>query len=64
VDLCPRSEDVQCFVGLFLALSLEARRLQSTPDLDAPPSAAIPLPINAVNVGRTSNGAAVADGLN
>jgi hypothetical protein len=64
VDLCLRSEDVQYFVGLFLALSHEARRLQSTPDLDAPPGAAIPQPINAVNVGRTSNGAAVADGLN
>jgi hypothetical protein len=55
VDLCLRSEDVQYFISLILALSHEARRLQSTPELDVPPNAAIPLPITAINVGRTSD---------
>jgi hypothetical protein len=55
VDLYLRSEDVQYFISLILALSHEARRLQSTPELDVPPSAAIPLPITAIDVGRTSD---------
>jgi hypothetical protein len=55
VDLCLRSEDVQYFISLILALSHESRRLQLTPELEVPPNAAIPLPITAINVGRTSD---------
>ena len=55
VDLCLRSEDVQYFISLILALSHEAKRLQPAPEFDVPPSAAIPLPITAVNVGQTSD---------
>jgi hypothetical protein len=54
VDLCLRSEDVQFFISLILALSHEAKRLRPAPD-DAPPSAAIPLPITAINVGQTTD---------
>jgi hypothetical protein len=52
VDLCLRSEDVQYFVSLILALAHEAKRLQPAGDDDRPPSAAIPLPVTAINVGR------------
>jgi hypothetical protein len=55
VDLCLRSEDVQYFVSLILALSHEAKRLQPAPEFEVLPSAAIPLPITAINVGQTSD---------
>jgi hypothetical protein len=55
VDLCLRSEDVQYFISLILALSHEAKRLQPAPEFDLPPSAAIPLPITAINVGQTND---------
>jgi hypothetical protein len=55
VDLCLRSEDVQYFISLILALSHEAKRLQPGPHFDVPPSAAIPLPITAINVGQTGD---------
>jgi hypothetical protein len=55
VDLCLRSEDVQYFITLFLALSHEAKRLQPAAESDVPPSAAIPLPITAINVGQTND---------
>ena len=55
VDLALRSEDVQYFVSLILALSHEAKRRQPAGNIDAPPSAAIPLPITAINVGQTTD---------
>ncbi|MBV9968525.1 MAG: hypothetical protein JO228_00960 [Xanthobacteraceae bacterium] len=55
VDLCLRSEDVQYFVSLVLALAHEAKRRQPAGDDDRPPSAAIPLPISAINVGQTTD---------
>jgi hypothetical protein len=55
VDLCLHSEDLQYIVGLILALSHEARRLHPVPEIDAPRSAAIPLPVTAINVGQTSD---------
>jgi hypothetical protein len=55
VDLCLRSEDVQYFVSLILALAHEAKRRQPAGNVDTPPSAAIPLPITAINVGQTTD---------
>jgi hypothetical protein len=55
VDLCLRSEDVQYFVSLILALAHEAKRRQPAGDIETPPSAAIPLPITAINVGQTTD---------
>jgi hypothetical protein len=55
VDLALRSEDVQYFVSLILALAHEAKRRQPAGQPDAPPSAAIPLPITAINVGQTTD---------
>jgi hypothetical protein len=51
VDLCLRIEDVQHIVGILLALSCEAKRLQP-PEPDLPPSGAVPLPLSAINVGQ------------
>jgi hypothetical protein len=53
VDLCLRSEDVQHFVSLILALAHEAKRRQPAGNIETPPSAAIPLPITAINIGQT-----------
>src|ERR1700733_1890468 len=55
VDLCLRSEDVQYFISLILALSHEAKRLQPAPEFDVPPREAVPLPITAINVGQTND---------
>jgi hypothetical protein len=55
VDLCLRSEDVQHFVSLILALAHEAKRRQPAGDIETPPSAAIPLPITAINIGQTTD---------
>jgi hypothetical protein len=55
VDLALRSEDVQHFVSLILALAHEAKRRQPPGPADALPSAAIPLPITAINVGQTTD---------
>ena len=52
VDICLRTEDVQYMVSILLALSCEARRLQPPPEVDAPPTGAIPLPLSAINVGQ------------
>src|SRR5712691_8512354 len=52
VDICLRTEDVQYMVSILLALSCEARRRQPRPEVDAPPSGAIPLPLSAINVGQ------------
>jgi hypothetical protein len=55
VDLCLRSEDVQYFITLILALSHEAKRLRPAPEFDVPSRTAIPLPITAINIGRTND---------
>jgi hypothetical protein len=55
VDLALRSEDLQYFVSLILALAHEAKRRQPAGDDGRPPSAAIPLPITAINVGQTTD---------
>ncbi len=56
VDLCLRIEDVQHVVGILLALSCEAKRMQPAPDFEGPPTGAIPLPLSAINVGQTDDG--------
>jgi hypothetical protein len=56
VDICLRIEDVQHLIGILLALSCEAKRRQPPTDVDAPPAAAIPLPVSAINVGQTDDG--------
>jgi hypothetical protein len=56
VDLCLRIEDVQHLIGILLALSCEAKRRQPPIAIDAPPTAAIPLPVSAINVGQTDDG--------
>jgi hypothetical protein len=55
VDLCLRSEDVQYFVSLILALAHEAKRRQPAGNIDPPPAATIPLPITAINAGQTTD---------
>ncbi len=55
VDLCLRSDDVQYFIGLILALSHEAKRLRPGPEFDVAPSTAIPLPITAITIGQTDD---------
>jgi hypothetical protein len=56
VDLCLRIDDVQHLIGILLALSCEAKRRQPPVEIDAPPPAAIPLPVSAINVGQTEDG--------
>jgi Protein of unknown function (DUF2478) len=56
VDLCLRIDDVQHLIGILLALSCEAKRRQPPMEIDAPPPAAIPLPVSAINVGQTDDG--------
>jgi hypothetical protein len=55
VDLRLRSEDVQHFVSLILALAHEAKWRQPAGNIETPPSAAIPLPITAINIGQTTD---------
>jgi len=52
VDLWLRIQDAQYMVSILLALSCEAKRLHAPPEVDAPPSGAIPLPLSAINVGQ------------
>ena len=52
VDLCLRIQDVQYLVSILLALGCEAKRRHAPPEVDAPPSGAIPLPLSAINVGQ------------
>jgi hypothetical protein len=52
VEFRLRIEDVQYMVSILLALSCEAKRRQPPPEIDAPPSGAIPLPLSAINVGQ------------
>ena len=53
VSLCIRTEDVKYLVSLLLNLGCEAKRRQSSPQVDAPPTEAIPLPLDAINVGQS-----------
>jgi hypothetical protein len=53
VNLYIRTEDVKYLVSLLLNLGCEAKRRQSSPRLDAPPTEAIPLPLDAINVGQS-----------
>jgi len=55
VDLCIRTEDVKYLVSLLLNLGCEARRRQSSLRGDAPPTEAIPLPLDAINVGQSDD---------
>jgi hypothetical protein len=54
VDLCVRTQDLKYFVSLLLNLGCEARRRQAARD-DAPPTEAIPLPLDAINVGQNDD---------
>ena len=55
VNLCLRTEDVKYLVGLLLNLGCEAKRRQLSPRPDAPPTEAIPLPLDAINVGQSDD---------
>jgi hypothetical protein len=55
VDLCIRTEDVKYLVSLLLNLGCEAKRRQSSPGPDVPPTEAIPLPLDAINVGQSDD---------
>jgi hypothetical protein len=55
VDLCIRTEDLKYLVSLLLNLGCEAKRRQSSPRPDAPPTEAIPLPLEAINVGQSDD---------
>jgi hypothetical protein len=52
VDLCVRTQDLKYFISLLLNLGCEARRRQAPGGKDAPPTEAIPLPLDAINVGQ------------
>lgn len=52
VDLCLRIEDVQHLISMMLVLSCEAKRVQPPSALDALPSAILPVPLTAINVGQ------------
>jgi hypothetical protein len=54
IDICLRADDVQYMVGILLALSCEAKRLQPHGN-DTPPKRALPLPLNAINIGQDDN---------
>ena len=56
VDLSLRIEDVRHLIGILLTLSCEAKRRQPRVELDALPTAAIPLPVSAINVGQADDG--------
>ena len=55
VDLCIRTEDVKYLVSLLLNLGCEAKRRRSFPRPDVPPTEAIPLPLDAINVGHSDD---------
>jgi hypothetical protein len=55
INLCIRTEDVKYLVSLLLNLGCEAKRRQSPPGPDAPPTEAIPLPLNAINIGQSDD---------
>src|SRR5262249_34969432 len=53
VNLYIRTEDVKYLVSLLLNLGCEAKRRRAPPTVDAPPTEAIPLPLDAINVGQS-----------
>jgi hypothetical protein len=55
INLCIRTEDVKYLVSLLLNLGCEAKRRQSSPGPDALPTEAIPLPLDAINVGQNDD---------
>ena len=55
VDLCVRTQDLKYFVSILLNLGCEARRRQIPAPTDAPPTEAIPLPLDAINVGQSDD---------
>ena len=55
VDLCIRTEDVKYLVSLLLNLGCEAKRRQSCPEPEVPPTEAIPLPLDAINFGQSDD---------
>ena len=55
VDLCVRTQDLKYFVSILLNLGCEARRRQVPAPNDAPPTEAIPLPLNAINIGQSDD---------
>ena len=55
VDLCVRTQDLKYFVSILLNLGCEARRRQAPASSDAPPTEAIPLSLDAINVGQNDD---------
>jgi hypothetical protein len=55
VDLYLRTQDVKYLVSMLLSLGCEARRRQAPGGGDAPPTEAIPLPLDAINVGQSDD---------
>jgi hypothetical protein len=55
VDLHLRSEDVKYLVSLLLNLGCEARRRQAPSGSGVPPTEAIPLPLDAIDVGQSDD---------
>jgi hypothetical protein len=55
VDLCIRTQDLKYLVSLLLNLGCEARRRQAPNGTDVPPGEAIPLPLDAINVGQSDD---------
>jgi hypothetical protein len=55
VDLCLRSEDLKYLVSLLLNLGCEARRRQAPAANGLPPTEAIPLPLDAIDVGQSDD---------
>jgi hypothetical protein len=55
VDIYLRSEDVKYLVSLLLNLGCEARRRQAPDGNALPPTEAIPLPLDAIDVGQSDD---------
>src|SRR5215471_11496797 len=55
VELCLRTEDVKYLVSMLLNLGCEARRRQGPSNSEAPPAEAIPVPLDAINVGQSDD---------
>jgi hypothetical protein len=55
VDLCLRSGDVKYLVSLLLSLGCEAKRRQAPAGDALPPTEAIPLPLDAIDVSQSDD---------
>src|SRR4029077_10798126 len=55
VDLCVRTQDLKYFISILLNLGCEERRRQAPAGSDAPQTEAIPLPLDAINVGQSDD---------